>query len=259
MTNEELVKCIQARDNEKYYMTKLWKQNYGLVNMLVLKYGLRSEYEDLLQEAFLGLYTAVMKYDTERGVAFSTYALYWIKCRIIRYMQNKVSLVRIPANARETIIHYKKAVDDFTKKYGRKPTEEEIINLIKVDGNTLYNIQKTAYQMDIRSLSETTADESDITLENLIPSNTDTEGDAIHNYDRKKMQILLWTIVGQLSEKASEILKMRYKEGMSQKEISNQIGISERQIAQIESDARRKIRMSPLCIGLGEYYAQYLQ
>lgn len=259
MTNEELVKHIQAGDDERDYMLQLWKQNYGLVNMLVLKYGSKSEYEDLLQEAFLGLHTAAMKYDTERDTAFSTYVYYWIKCRIIRYMQNKVSLVRIPVHVREEMIHYKKAIDDFIKKHGRKPTEEEIIDFIQVDSNTLCNIQKTAYQMDIRSLSETTADESDITLENLIPSDTDIEGDVLHDYDRKKMQILLWTTVGQLSEKASEIIKMKYKEGMSRKEISNRIGTSERQIAQIESNVRRKIRMSPSSIGLREYYVQYLQ
>lgn len=259
MNNEELVVRIQAGDNERDYMLQLWTQNYGLANKLVMKYGSRTEYEDLLQEAFLGLHTAVMKYDAKRGGDFSTYAFYWIKCRIIRYMQNKVSLIRIPANVRETIIHYKKAADGFEKKYGRKPTEEELINFIRVDGNKLRNIQKAAYQTNIRSLSETTADETDITLENLIPSDTDIEGDVIHDYDRKKMQALLWTTVGQLSEKASEIFKMRYKEGMSQKEISNQIGISERQINQIESNARRKIRMSPSCIGLSEYYVQYLK
>lgn len=259
MTNEELVERIQAGNNEKDCMLQLWKQNYGMVNMLMLKYGSKSEYEDLLQEAFLGLHTAAMKYDTERDTAFSTYVYYWIKCRIIRYMQNKVSLVRIPVNVRETIIHYKKAIDGFKKKYGRTPTEEELINLIRVDGNTLCNIQKTAYQMDIRSLSETTADETDITLEDLIPTDTDIEGDVLHDYDRKKMQILLWATVGQLSEKGAEIVKMRYKDGMTKKEISDRTGASERQIAQIESNVRRKIRMSPSSIGLREYYMQYLQ
>lgn len=259
MTNEELVKCIQAGDDKKDYMFQLWKQNYSLINMLVMKYGSRSEYEDLLQEAFLGLHTATMKYDTDRNIAFSTYAYYWIKLYIVRYMQNKVSLVYIPVHVREAIIHYKKAVDDFKKKHGRKPTEEEVIGFIKVDSNTLCNIRRASEQIYIRSLSETMTDESESTLESLIPSDIDVESDVLRAYDRKRMQILLWAIAEQLSGKASEIFKMRYKEGMSQKEVSDKIGIPERQIAYIESNARRKMRMSSSSIGLREYYIQYLQ
>lgn len=258
MTNEELVERIQARDNEKDYMLQLWKQNYGLINMLVIKYGTKSEYEDLTQEAFIGLYTAAMKFDPSRNALFITYAYQWVRHYIVRYMQNNVSLVRIPANARETIIHYKKSVDEFKKKYGRKPTEEELITLIRVDGKKLCNIQNAACQMNLRSLSETTAKENDITLEDLIPSEADIEGDLIHDYDRKKMQILLWTVISQLPEKASEVIRMRYRDGMSQKEIGTRLGASERQISQIESSVRRKIRVSSSSTRLREYYNQYL-
>lgn len=259
MTNEELVRGIQAGDHENEYVLRLWEQNKGLVNVLVRKYGSRLEYEDLFQEAFLGLYTAAAKYDPAYNTSFCTYACYWIKLYILRYMQNKVPLVRIPANVRETIIRYKRVTDEFEKDHARKPTEEEVIDAIRINSKTFDRIQKAEIQFNFLSLSETVSDESDTSWECLIPSDTDVENEVLLDLDRKKMQTLLWTIIEQLPEKYSKIIKMRFRDGMSLKEIGDRIGVSERQISQIESNVRRKIRMSPSSTGLREYYTQYLQ
>lgn len=259
MTNEELVKYVQAGDNEKDYMLQLWKQNYGLINMLVIKYGTKSEYEDLTQEAFIGLYTAAMKFVPSRNVLFITYAYQWVRHYIVRYMQNNVSLVRIPVHSKELIIKYKKITNDFEMKYSRKPSEEEIMNLLNIDGGKLDNLQYLSSGFDIHSLNEPIDGESDLTIESCIQSDVDTEADVSRNLDHKKMQKQLWDTIERLPKKALEVMKKRYQDGLSQKETGNKIGVSERQISHIESNVRRKIRTSPSCIGLKEYYVQYLQ
>ena len=227
--------------------------------MLVQKYGPRSEREDLFQEAFFGLYTAAEKYNPDYNASFYTYAYYWIKLYILRYVQDKVPLVRIPANVKETIIRYKRVTDEFEKDHARKPTEEEVIDATRINRKTFDRIQKAEVQFNFLSLSETVGDESDTSWECLIPSEMNVENEVLRDLDRKKMQTLLWTTVEQLPEKDSRIIKMRFRDGMSLKEIGGRVGVSERQISQIESKVRRKIRMSPSSTGLREYYTQYLQ
>lgn len=259
MSNEELVRCIQAGNNVKDCMIQLWKQNLGLVNVLVRKYGTKAEQEDLFQEAFFALHKAAMKYDSDYNTCFSTYAVYWIRFYIVRYMQNNVSLIRVPVHVRDAIIHYKKVVDDFESKHARKPTEEEVAVIMKNGVAIAHKEQEISQVNYIHSLSELIGEESDTSLESLIPSDTDIENEALRDYDREKMQILLWDIVEQLPKRDSEIVKMRLKDNMTMKEIGGRVGVSEQRISRILGNVRRKIRMSPSNIGLREYYAQYLK
>ena len=92
MTNEELVERIRAGENVPENMAALYDQTRGFIHSLVWKYRESGIMEDLEQEGFLALYPAIENYDPTAGVKFLTYAGFWIRQRIGRYMADNSSL-----------------------------------------------------------------------------------------------------------------------------------------------------------------------
>ena len=77
---------------------------YGtnLVRTNVINYNLQLEREDLLQMGNMGLLKAVEKYDPnhEKHARFGTYAVFWIKCYLQRYVHEQQSIIRIPQHVK---------------------------------------------------------------------------------------------------------------------------------------------------------------
>ena len=100
MSNEELVKQIQKGINPNDNLGLLFQQNKGLIKQIIRKYSYvyqvkntrKSapiiEYQDLLNEAYFGLYEAAQRYEDTAGVKFMSYAQFWIKQAIHRFIEN---------------------------------------------------------------------------------------------------------------------------------------------------------------------------
>ena len=76
MTNEELVIRIQNHIDEADNMLQLWQQNTGLIATIAKKYSGYEDFDDLMQEGYIGLCNAVTAYNLEEGARFSTYAAF---------------------------------------------------------------------------------------------------------------------------------------------------------------------------------------
>ena len=68
--------------------------------------------EDLIQEGMIGLTYAIDKFDLSRNVNFSTYAMYWIEGRIMRYIKMKSNFVHIPEYMQDIIYKVERKVYD---------------------------------------------------------------------------------------------------------------------------------------------------
>ena len=259
MTNEKLVECIQASDKKKEHLHQLWKQNYPLIVSLASKYGNHENCEDLLQEGYMGLHAAAMNYDLQGKALFITYAVYWVKQKMIQYLKKNYSAARFPSYMVELITKYKKVSGQFQKEYGREPSKEEYKALLDVSDREFRNIQKAVYTSIAHSLNESMSmEDSETELEDLIPANMNIENDTAHKIDHEKMSKILWTLIGQLPDSEAEVITKRYQDELSAKEVGDLFGLTEKQINNINADARRRIRMSPAGKELREYYIQYM-
>ena len=85
MTNEERVRQVQNGVNVCENMTALWLDNQPLIKFIVNRYP-EKDREDLMQEAYMGIYKAVQGYDAGKNAKFMSYAPYHIKNCINAYL-----------------------------------------------------------------------------------------------------------------------------------------------------------------------------
>ena len=260
MTNEQLVILVNDGVNVAENMLELWHQTKRLIHTIAKDYVKYAEIEDLNQEGYIGLCNAVQHYDATKSVSFSTYAAFWIRRAICRYIRTYGCSVRLPEYAQNEMQQYKKVKSDYMKAYGIEPTDEELQGLLGVSQKKYENIKRNAYISYIHSISEPIAGENDdITLGDTLASDDCIEDDVIKSVDTAAMKIELWETVDDLPNKMSEVLKYRYKDGLTLKETGENIGVTLGRVRVIENEAIRKLRnLNHKTRNLRSYYDQYL-
>ena len=111
MTNEALVERIRNGYSVTGNMQLLYENNLPLIKRYIKPYTAYEPMEDCLQEAYFGLWEAVKRYETSENVLFMTYAGYWIKQSVQRYIEQCGTVVKIPSHTRQKIARYKKTVE----------------------------------------------------------------------------------------------------------------------------------------------------
>lgn len=260
MTNEQLVARIQAGEDTAGNMLQLWKQNEGFIAKLAMKYRGYAEMDDLKQEGYIGLCEAVRQYDPEQGASFISYAGFWIRQAMKRYIDNCCSVVRIPIYAREWIQRYQRAVKEYRKYYGTEPTERALCAMLKVSREKLHTIQKDARMGQIDSLSRPTAGEDEeLTLADMASSGEDMEEDVMKALDTAAMERELWLAVDALPDNLPAVVRFRYQEGKTLEQTGQSVGVSRERIRELERKAFRLLRTERRSRKFRCYYEEYLR
>lgn len=258
MTNEQLTYRIRAGENTADNMLQLWQQNRAFIGKIALKYSKYAEMDDLKQEGYIALCEAVRHYDTDYNVPFINYAAYHIKKRMQRYIEDNGNCIGIPSNMYNQMRKYKKIVSDFEKLYNRKPKDAEIRSFLGVGKETLESIKQAVLTGQIQSLSTPIGEEESCCLEDMVSSGEDLEEEVTRRLDRERMCRDLLEMVNSLPDQQSEVIKSRYLEGKTLREVGEMQGRSIERVRQIEQNAFRKMRLPQKCKKLRSYHEVYL-
>jgi RNA polymerase sigma factor (sigma-70 family) len=105
----------------------LIEANLGFVVKVAKDYrGMGLAFEDLLNEGNLGLIEAAERFDTERGVKFITYAIWWIRKAILRALGDQSTLVHVPEQHRRQVRRTRQVTGELESRLGRRPDREEV-------------------------------------------------------------------------------------------------------------------------------------
>jgi RNA polymerase sigma-B factor len=145
-TTLELLRAYRQCPSERL-RDRLVRLNLGLVKKEV-NYWCQSHadnYEDVLQVGLIGLMGAIDRFELDRGFAFSSFAVRYIRGEIQHYLRDRCSAVRVPRRWLELRQQGMKVAQQLRMQLHREPTEQE---LIKAMGITLQDWQeaKLAYQ-----------------------------------------------------------------------------------------------------------------
>lgn len=244
MTNEQLVVRIKAKEDIENNMLQLWEQCKRFISMIAKRYQGLAELEDLEQEGYMALYDAIDGFDIDYGYKFLTYAEYYIKQRMVRYIQNN-NIVRISVHEGENIRKYNSFVNSYRMQYGKDPKKKEIAKATGLSIEEIDGCIKAAKFKRLKSLDEyATQDDEDISIKDVIPADVDIENDVLGVVEHEQLSSVIWNVVDTLPDQESRVLKQRYKENKTLKAIGDDLGVSQEKIRQLENKAMRNIRCS---------------
>jgi RNA polymerase primary sigma factor len=239
---EEVDLSNRKKSGEREAGEKLVTSNLRLVVKIAKGFsGPDSSLTDLIQEGNIGLIRAAEKFDPSLGCRFSTYASYWIKHYISRYIAKTGRMIRIPIRKNDIIKKIVQVRESFLAEHGTEPTVRDLSLLSGVDEK---NIQEVLCFIQPSVSLEVPLFNEDSSLHDVIG---DEKGDA--PYDevmRQELRSELRGALDSLMENEKEILEMRYGfagDGeCTLKEAGRHFGISAETVRQIEMRAISKIR-----------------
>lgn len=229
LSNEEMIELFKKYQNgDKLAKDELINGNLKLVLSILRKYNNRTDnLDDLFQVGCVGLIKAIDNFDLAHEVKFSTYAVPMILGEIKRYLRDNSSL-RVTRNLKDIAYKGLKAKEELTNKLNREPTMKEVADVLEL--TELEVMQAFEAVKDALSMSEPIySDGGDtIYLEEQIADKKDKIG--------QDMSIMLKEALNKLKDKEKYIIYKRYFEGITQMELSEEIGISQAQISRIEKN-----------------------
>jgi RNA polymerase sigma-B factor len=209
-----------------------------LARHLARRYERRGEpFDDLFQVACVGLVNAIDRFDLEREVTFSSYAVPTIVGEIKRYFRDRTWSVRVPRDLQELTLKVDRAVADLSLDLHRPPTVAEIAANIGYEEEEVLEALEASGARRATSLEAVrgTDDDSDDTLGEAL--GTEDQGFALAE-DRATISHLTRV----LTAREREVLRLRFEHDLTQAEIGEQIGVSQMQVSRIIRDALGRLR-----------------
>lgn len=247
MTNEQLVARIKAGEDVGENMAALYKQIKAFIHSIAWKYRDSGEVEDLEQEGYLALYSAIDGYDSDHGVKFLTYAEYHIRQRMRRYLQNNGSVLRLPVNQDDRVKQYKRFCNEFQMKHGRKPTDWESAACLGFTQEQIRGLQESACMGILVSLDSPVMGldgGEDTTVGDMVASGQNMEEDTIDCLDHEQLCTVLWECVDSLEGRQPEVIRKRYQDGCTLAAIGEECGVTVETVRREHGKALRELRRS---------------
>jgi RNA polymerase sigma-B factor len=200
-----------------------------LARQVARRYERREEpFEDLLQVACLGLLKAIDRFDPDRGVAFSSYAVPTMLGEIKRYFRDRTWAVRVPRDLQELALRVDRKVNELSSDLRRQPTVDEIAAAAGIEAEQVLEALDAsgAYRATSLSLPRRGDDEAQETV-------GDTVGTAEDGFALVEDRAVLDGLLRYLSSRDREVLRLRFEEDLTQAEIGELTGISQMQVSRI--------------------------
>ena len=200
---------------------------------------------DLIQEGNIGLAKAVSKFDPHRGVKFSSYAAYWIRAYILKFVMDNWRLVKIGTTQAQRKLFYRLNKEKkLLESKGIKPTTSLLAQRLDVKEAEIINMSERLDHYDL-SLAAPVRENSGMAQENFLAG----EGPSLEERvaDREFIEWFRRTLDGlrdDLTERERVILYERLldDEPRTLNNIAAQFGVSRERVRQIEAALLEKLR-----------------
>jgi RNA polymerase sigma-32 factor len=208
---------------------------------------------DLVQEGNVGLLEAIKNFDPYRGIRFPSYAVWWVRAYIIRYIMNNWRLVKVGTTQAQRKLFFNLAKErERLEREGFSPTPKLIAQRLDVREKEVVEMEQRLAARDV-SVDTPIAEGEETTLLDFLPSREQT-ADAVadeeyHRLIRETAGEFHKTLKGKdlvIYERRLEPL-MRDEDPVTLQEIGDEFGITRERVRQIESRVKKQ---------LGEYLRQ---
>jgi RNA polymerase sigma-B factor len=198
-----------------------------LVRALATRYAGRGEpFEDLVQVGSIGLIKAVDRFDVDRGVDFTSYAVPTIVGEIRRHFRDKAWAMHVPRRLKELSLRLSRVLDQLTTELGRSPTIAELAAAAGVEEEEAIDALDSMNAYSTRSLHAPFEEGSDDSLAEKL-------GQEELGYGEVEDGTLVAAGLDALDERERRIVQLRFFEEMTQSQIASEIGISQMHVSRL--------------------------
>jgi RNA polymerase primary sigma factor len=241
---EERELIIKAKNGDKAAFERVIVSNQKLVIKEALKYYFKEDnFLDLVNEGNKGLIEALKRFDPARENRFYTYAMWWVRSEIRRYLSKNQKLISFPDIFYNDYLNFKKVYFKMSKTLMRQPTEEEMAKELNITEKKV-KLMLTVPD-EIISLDKGVTNNSSANLSTILPDHNTIDPQTVL-IELATRDLVREDILGELTEKEGEVIKLRYgfddEEPMKLREIARRMGMSPEGVRRIELKALKKLR-----------------
>ena len=197
------------------------------------------DYDDLYQVASLALFKAIGRFDSSRGIQLSSFVTPAMVGEVKNYFRDKSRTIRPPRRSAELIRLVDSAREQLTQKLQRSPRVDEIAEHANLTEDEVLEGLEAASMQPVSLDQQTAEDEDNLTLTHAIG----TEEKGFSEFENAD---LLQRGMRTLSEKQQEVIRLRFFENLSQREVAERTGVSQMSVSRTERSALEQLRRAVL-------------
>ena len=238
MNDEHLIPLLEryAASRDPALRDELFEHYLPLARAVARKFSGRGvETEDLEQVAGMALLKALERFDPSRGFRFVTYAVPTITGDVRNYLRDKSGLMRMPRDMRQRLYQMTQEQERFEREHLRTPTAVELSERMGIAPEEFLALLALRTQNEAVSLDTPVGEEGDTQLSDLL-------GSADDRFERMERSEWAQWLLSKVGDTERELLTLRYRDGLGQRETASRLGISQMQVSRLERRARSRLR-----------------
>jgi RNA polymerase sigma-B factor len=237
-TNDRLLFARYQYDGDLHARRALIERYLPLARSLARRYDRRSEsFDDLVQVASLGLVKAIDRFDPERGLAFSTYAVPTMLGELRRYFRDSRWALHVPREMQERVLKVNAAVERLSGELGVSPSPGQIADELNLP------VEKVLEAIEANAAYDTAS------LDTPVRSGDDdgqtvasTVGETDERFELIEDRASIAPALRLLPERERLILHLRFVEDLTQIEIAERMGVSQMHVSRLIRRALERVR-----------------
>ncbi|GGG56915.1 sigma-70 family RNA polymerase sigma factor [Paenibacillus radicis (ex Gao et al. 2016)] len=193
-------------------------------------------YEDLYQVGQLSMLRLFKQFDRSKEIPFEGYAMKSIIGHLKNYLRDKSWYIQVPRRIKEKGLLIQKAIDQLTTELERSPKIDEIARRLELSEEETIEILSSRESYHYVSLDTPLSSEADsATIGDVI-------GDQQDDYGLVEKRLDLEEALAHLKDEERTVLVLAYQHGQSQRDIADQLGVSQMSVSRFQKRALEKLK-----------------
>ena len=238
MNDERLLPLLEqyAKSRDTALRDQLVEGYLPLARAVARKFAGRGvELEDLEQVAAIALMKAIERFEVDRGFKFVTYAVPTITGEVRNHLRDRSGLMRMPRDLRQRLYQLSKVQEAFEHEHLRAPTAIELAQRMGLSPEEVLSILSMRTQSEYVSLDTPVGEDGDTRLEDML-------GGGDSGYENLERREWMQWILSKVNETEREMLLLRYRDGLGQRETAKRLGVSQMQVSRLERRVLTRLR-----------------
>ncbi|PKN78517.1 MAG: RNA polymerase subunit sigma [Candidatus Cloacimonetes bacterium HGW-Cloacimonetes-1] len=242
---EEHELAIRAQQGDEAAVSKLIQSNLKFVVKIATRYQNRGlSLSELISEGNIGLIKAIEKFEADKDIKLISYAIWWIKQRIMQAVAEKSSLIRVPMGKMSSASKLKTTSDRIYSATGATPSSQELSSITNIAEKSINQlkgqiVETTSYDDILQG-----SDYQDFTTRDFLEDKSIIDPQQI--YYNEKMHDRITKAIDSLNAREADIIREYFglnesHESKNFAQIAEGMGLSRERVRQIQKEALKKI------------------